>query len=208
MIVSDGDGILFNGLWFQRDKKTGYYLNSTIHERLHRYVYRTCVGEIPEGYDVHHRDHDKTNNDISKLVIMRRSEHLKLHGKELTDEDRQRLRDNMNKNARPAACEWHRSKEGRAWHREHAKFCARMHEKVKKVCKCCSREFIGPHNQMFCSNNCKSKWRRNQKIDDVEVTCCICGKTVSINKYQLNKDKQYTCKGSCTNYFWHAKKKT
>jgi hypothetical protein len=32
----NGDLAVFNGLKYRRDKKTGYYLNSTTHQRLHR----------------------------------------------------------------------------------------------------------------------------------------------------------------------------
>ena len=36
----------FNGLKFTRDDKTGYYLNSTIRKRMHRYVWEFYNGQI------------------------------------------------------------------------------------------------------------------------------------------------------------------
>ena len=59
--------IWFNGIKFTKDDKTGYYLNSSIRKRLHRYVWELHYGEIPEGYHIHHIDFDKSNNDISNF---------------------------------------------------------------------------------------------------------------------------------------------
>ena len=53
--------IWFNGIKFTKDDKTGYYLNSSIRKRLHRYVWELHYGEIPEGYHIHHIDFDKSN---------------------------------------------------------------------------------------------------------------------------------------------------
>ena len=36
----------------------------------HRIVYEKHHGPIPSGYDVHHRDGDKLNNDISNLELL------------------------------------------------------------------------------------------------------------------------------------------
>ena len=62
--------IEYDGLKFCRDDKTGYYLNSTIRKRLHRYVWEKERGEIPEGYHIHHIDKNKANNDISNLALI------------------------------------------------------------------------------------------------------------------------------------------
>ena len=36
--------IWFNGIKFTKDDKTGYYLNSSIRKRLHRYVWELHYG--------------------------------------------------------------------------------------------------------------------------------------------------------------------
>ena len=72
--------IYFNGIKFTRDEKTGYYLNSTIRKRLHRYVWEFYNGSIESGYDIHHIDGDKSNNDISNLAKMSRHKHAEIHG--------------------------------------------------------------------------------------------------------------------------------
>jgi len=40
--------------------------------------------EIPKGYVVHHLDHDKTNDDISNIVIMAKFHHVAHHWKQKT----------------------------------------------------------------------------------------------------------------------------
>lgn len=66
----------FKELIFRRDKKSGHYSRELL---LHRVVWRHFFGEIPKGYDVHHRDFDPSNNDITNFMLLTRSEHKKLH---------------------------------------------------------------------------------------------------------------------------------
>ena len=69
----------FNGIKFTRDERTGYYLNSTIRKRMHRYVWEFYNGTIPKGYEIHHKDRNKANNSISNLEIMQKGKHSSLH---------------------------------------------------------------------------------------------------------------------------------
>ena len=46
---------------------------------LHRYVWEKHHGEIPEGCEIHHKDKDKTNFEISNLELVGISEHHKNH---------------------------------------------------------------------------------------------------------------------------------
>lgn len=48
---------------------------------LHRYVWHKHKGPIPDGYSVHHRDEDKTNNAIENLELLSFEDHAKHHGK-------------------------------------------------------------------------------------------------------------------------------
>lgn len=48
---------------------------------LHRYVWHKHKGSIPAGYVVHHKDEDKSNNDISNLELMKFEDHSAHHGK-------------------------------------------------------------------------------------------------------------------------------
>lgn len=47
---------------------------------LHRFVYENEYGEIPIGYEIHHKDGNKQNNNIENLVAIPREEHEAIHG--------------------------------------------------------------------------------------------------------------------------------
>ena len=192
----------YHGIKFTLDKKSGYYQNSTIHKSLHRFVWEENKGEIPKGYEIHHVDFDKSNNHIYNLMMLSKKEHLKIHSKNLTDEQRQFKRDNMNNVARPKAIEWHKSKEGLEWHKKHYQECLKDSKpKMKKICVFCGSEFIGYSNSNYCSNKCKSAQRRKSGKDKITVKCIICGNDFSTNKYRPAK----TCSKSCANIMWHSK---
>lgn len=46
---------------------------------LHRWVWEQANGPIPDGYVVHHVDHDKRNNALSNLELMTCAEHAQHH---------------------------------------------------------------------------------------------------------------------------------
>lgn len=185
--------IIFDGHKFTRDKKTGYYLKTTKpRKRLHIYVWEYHNGcEVPKGYEIHHKDLNKDNNDISNLICIPSKEHKHIHSLLLTDEQRASRRANMNEKARPKAIEWHKSEEGRAWHKEqyNKTLGSANRKKVIKICEECGAEYEAYNNgsNRFCSNKCKSRWRRASGIDNVERVCECCGKVFSTNKYKPTK---------------------
>lgn len=59
----------------------GYYAATDgDREYLHRLIWEHTNGPLPAGHEVHHKDHDKTNNDPSNLVAMTKADHARLHG--------------------------------------------------------------------------------------------------------------------------------
>lgn len=187
--------ISYNGVDFCRDEKTGYYLNSVIRERLHRYVWGHEAGPIPPGFEVHHIDGDKANNDIDNLCLLTARAHRVLHA---SDEDlKEKSRENIRLHAQPAAVKWHGSEEGRAWHSEHAKRVVANLEPRTFVCEHCGKEFsalpIGVHK--FCSNACKAAARRASGADDEIRVCEICGKEFATNKYSDARFCSRKCMG-------------
>lgn len=196
--IDNGKRAVFGGLVFTRDDKTGYYLNSTIHARLHRMVYEQYNGAIPDGYHVHHIDHDRGNNEPSNLIALSPGDHQRLHGEEMSDEQRKKLADNLRKNVIPAAAEWHKSEVGHIWHLKHyADNAESMHARRWMICAYCNAGFYGVANgtTRFCSNACKSAWRRKAGLDNEVRRCAFCGKEFTANKYA---DTQ-TCSYSCAN---------
>lgn len=191
----------FNGSHYVRDDKTGYYLCHDGYgagHRLHRDIWEYYNGTIPEGYHIHHKDHDKGNNDIENLQLMSNSEHQKLHGAELTEEQREKKRKNVIEKANPAASKWHGSEEGVKWHTENGKRVMARRKSRKYICSFCSKEFetkryYGEVENAFCSNNCKSAYRHKMGFDNVERVCEFCGKTFTTNKYSKAKYCSLSC---------------
>ena len=190
--------ITYNNHKFHRDNN-GYYIGYVdgTKIRLHRYVYICEVGNIPPGYHIHHIDFNKDNNDASNLVALSEHDHLKLHGDKAAEERYEELILNLDINARPKASEWHSSEAGIAWHKEqYEKYKDKLHEKKMHICECCGTSFEAVDNgkNRFCSNKCKSKWRRDSGIDNETRICEHCGKEFVVNKYR----KQKCCSKKCS----------
>lgn len=177
----------FRGVKFTRDDNTGYYLNTTIHKRMHVFVWEFYNGEIPEGCEIHHIDRDKSNNDINNLQLLSSTEHKELHARLLTDEEREWRRNNMNNVARPKAIEWHKSEEGKEWHKkQYERTKEALHRKHQRTCINCGKEFMGHTTSKYCCNACKSAYRRKQNIDiTYPQICVVCGAHFMTNKYRI-----------------------
>lgn len=186
--------LYFDGKMFTRDERTGYYLCSTknsegVRKRMHVYVWEFYNGPVPEGYHVHHIDEDKSNNDISNLKLMLGSAHVSMHGKEMAENHYDEMINNLNINARPKANEWHRSENGREWHKMHYETMKeRLYRTMHFSCENCGKQFSSTQvNSRFCSNNCKSAWRRKSGVDDIVKICEDCGGEYHANKYAGTK---------------------
>lgn len=61
----------------------GYYRRTSgskgHREWLHHAVWKNAYGPIPDGYDIHHRNHNKTDNSIDNLECLSPNEHAKRH---------------------------------------------------------------------------------------------------------------------------------
>lgn len=183
---------LIDGMRFTRPINRKYYRNTKTRTDLHRYLWIVNFGEIPAGMHVHHKDKNTENNNVENLCLMKASEHIAMHSNEI---DKVKLRENLEKNARPKACEWHSSTKGREWHKLHyEKMKEKLHVVKKYFCEYCGKEFESAKtNSRFCSNVCKSKSRRESGVDNVVKKCKFCGKEFVINKYS----KTETCSKSC-----------
>ncbi|MFE5159122.1 HNH endonuclease [Streptomyces sp. NPDC056697] len=76
----------FNGRKYTL-RNTGYYgATSGSRSLMHRDVWEFHNGPVPDGCDIHHLDHDRTNNDISNLACLTKDEHTRLHHAERVEE--------------------------------------------------------------------------------------------------------------------------
>jgi uncharacterized CHY-type Zn-finger protein len=181
----------FNEFKFYLDKGTGYWITTTTpKKRMHIVVWESCNGKVPKGFHIHHRDGNKSNNDLSNLELISAREHGSMH---MTDDKRERAR-KMAGEYRHLTKEWHASKEGREWHVAHGIDSWNTRQPISVVCCQCSKGFSTlTYHSKFCSNKCKSAWRRAQRLDDVTVQCSNCKKEFRKNRYA----KSTTCSISC-----------
>lgn len=156
---------------------------------LHQVVWEDANGPVPDGFEIHHRDKDKTNNNLANLQLVQAGRHVSEYHPE-----------NMRK-ASEAAKQWHSSPEGQAWHSKHAKEM-RFGDSPERECVCeeCGKPF---HTKKaagvrFCSNACKSRWRRKSNIDNEQRVCVICGSVFSINRYESARTCSRRCAGKLT----------
>jgi hypothetical protein len=204
-----GEVVTYKGIRFRRypdakDSSSRNYFTPGIQDRLngvkrlHQEIWEDHHGPIPQGYHVHHKDGNPLNNDIENLECQPYVEHL---GNHLRENPRE-----VSEAARAAAAEWHRSEEGRAWHSELGKLAWENCGYVQKVCEHCGIEYeeptTGAHSR-FCSNACKSAWRRAKGIDDETRICAFCNQEFIVNKYS----KKRFCSRSCAaSDYWAGKK--
>lgn len=176
---------------FYLDKSTGYWISTTCPKiRAHVWVWKHHNVTIPKGMHIHHIDGDKSNNHIHNLQMLTANEHIKKH----TSKDR------IDKNLihiesiRPLTKDWHSSEKGLEWHREHGLKTWNERQPFGFTCKQCEKiEETKTYHQDFCSNSCKSAYRRKEGLDDEDRQCPICQNKFKVNRYA----KTRTCSRKC-----------
>lgn len=179
--------IIYRNYTFSKHPKQPYYYATVKQKKqcLHRYMYECEVGEIPPGYHVHHVDENPFNNTITNFKLVLGSEHISMHIKKRPREQLLKLQEMGREHAKI----WHSSAEGREWHKEnYEKNKGFLHQKVKRICAHCSTPTLTTRRDgnAFCSNNCKSAWRRKNKPDKKQAICPVCGIEFTTLKYLPN----------------------
>lgn len=160
--------IVFNGVKYKLMGSRKYYLSQSntnegrknpkgLHVAIWEYYNKK---EVPKGYHVHHKDGNTFNNDISNLECISAREHLSKESKKNWEKPgyREKAIENLKK-ASEKAKEWHRSEEGRRWHKEHAKKTILSLPKYKHICEECGKEYYSARrtNTMFCCSKCQQR---------------------------------------------------
>ena len=60
-------------------KSSGYSIDGESNLPTHIAVYKKHYKIIPDGYDVHHVDHNKHNNSVDNLIAIPRKMHKRIH---------------------------------------------------------------------------------------------------------------------------------
>lgn len=146
------------GKKFYLDKKSGYWISTTaIKIRAHVWVWQYHNGKPEKGLQIHHIDHNKSNNDISNLELLTVKEHVKKHECPIRKEKNKLHIDNI----RSLTKEWHSSPEGIEWHRLHGLKTWKERKSFKINClQCGSLIETKTYHQKFCHQNCKAKYAR------------------------------------------------
>jgi len=210
IIKIDENFIEFNNQKFRKDKRTGYYWTVDIPRKsLHLSVYEFYGNIRSEGYEIHHIDFNKENNDISNLACISSKEHHNIH------EEKRKLLYGKNwnlkniKKAQKALSKWHSSDDYKIWlkktYKERQKNGQKSHAKREisiVICDICGKTFTGykKRKRNLCSNKCRAKDRRESGLDDIEKNCIVCGKIFISNKFQNIQ----TCSNSCRATFGYS----
>lgn len=191
--------VIVDGISFVASNRK-YLYNAQKRLYLHRYLWEKNVGKIPTGYEIHHKDKNPLNNELDNLEMLSIEEHRKLHSEQLTNEQREKRRINMVTTVHEAAKKWHGSCKGKEWHKKHYEETKNvLHVRKDFMCLCCNKSFRAQDTKQnkFCSNKCKSKYRRLSGIDNENRKCAYCGTDFSTNKYSKTK----TCSRTCANRY-------
>ena len=155
----------FGGVKFYR---CGYYFSSQRKsqigsKRLHRIVWQHFNGPIPKGFHIHHKDTNRSNNQIENLELLDAKTHLSNH---MTPERREAARLDMVQRVIPMAKLWHGTEEGKRWHSKHAKNVAASMPLITKTCIFCKTEYQTKKHMewksQYCHPNCKMAARRKR----------------------------------------------
>ena len=149
-IILDSKKQRFGDINYYYDGK--YYTNKWADKRrLHQRVWEDNAGPIPEGWHVHHIDENKHNNAFSNLQCLSPSEHSAMHPNLLP----------FPKECLDAAAKWHKSDEGRAWHKKHAEDVgARQKQRERNTFTCiqCGRLFKALRSPSgMCDQVCRKR---------------------------------------------------
>lgn len=197
--------VRFNGFLYQKYSDRPYYERVGGHYFLHRDTWIYYKGEIPEGYHIHHKDENTSNNTIENLEMLTAEDHRELHKEALIKRSTSPEHFEHLAKIRPLTVEWHGSKEGKEWHKAHALKTIHAPNSPKpfskiipvdKVCGVCQRVFISknPKRQNTCSQECHNvkhneKRTLRRKENAPERSCQHCTKPYT----SVYKKQRFCC---------------
>ena len=177
----------FNGVTYCQSKQDNHFRGNY---SIHRAVYEYYCGDIPEGYHIHHKDFNASNNNILNLQALTIQAHQKLHAnsrifKEFTCYQCGNKFFATNATARFCS----KKCESRAYkHSENTQ--------ETRQCVICGKNFstYKYNNTKTCSKKCKhiASGKTNAHYEH-KKTCPICGKIF----YNFKHPKTLCCSRAC-----------
>lgn len=167
------------------------YFRDSFGCKLHRTVWEDANGPIPDGYDIHHKDENPLNNDISNLECLTRLEHRQRH----PVKDLEKARAHMAE-VRAIGADWHKSEEAKPSKARASRIGWEQFEPVSRVCQHCLSPFLDKsrtRDAAFCSANCRSYVQSHSDKYQIDGACVVCGLPFRHYKYSTT----LTCSRSC-----------
>lgn len=188
--------IKFDGRKYWIDGKGRYYGRISAFEGkmrwfgLHRAVWEFHnKRSVPKGWHVHHIDGNTHNNDISNLECLSADEHNRIP----KNIDREAVRRHL-ASIRPLATKWHRSKDGREWHKKNATESARVRVPKRRRCDSCGVEYeFFYSSSRFCSSRCLQRNISKKRTLYEKRTCSVCSREFECRKYLQTKCCSQPC---------------
>ncbi len=169
--------VFYRGRKYWLTKRGKYYRAAKRYDNipeqfLHRVIWYRAHGEIKKGWCVHHKNHDSTDNRLSNLQLVTRSEHAKYHRKlylrSLSAKEKEqsirKLVDGGNK--------WRRTALAKRFMRLNGYRSVALRSNTKRSCVVCGRIFSA-YRAIVCSKFCGHRHQRNTHLKS--KTCAICG---------------------------------
>jgi len=169
------------------------YFRSTDGTWLHRMIWEESNGPMPDGHEIHHKDHNPLNNSLDNLECLEKSAHKSYHAK---------MRKGVAKTDPPRpkpgkrGFGWHQTEEGKYWHKKIGKLAWEYRVPVEKECLWCMDTFRTkvPTLARWCSRDCYfDEMRQTGGHDEVRI-CKNCGTEFQAWKY----GKTQCCSISCS----------
>ena len=111
-------------------------------------------GTVPPGHDIHHKDHNPLNNDLSNLECLPRRDHVAAHPNIGRWDGQKEHLERINGLAKS----WHSSAEGLAWHAENGRRAWDKREYKSLKCQCCAESFLSlVAGAKYCSKTCGTR---------------------------------------------------
>lgn len=166
----------FNGVVYRENTHAYFRTQQSIHQSVYRYY----CGEIPIGYEVHHKNGKKNDNNISNLQLLSKEQHGKLHSIHVIPFNFLKLQKFVCQNC------------GKEFEKPNVgtnKFCTPKCRQIyfsklphiTASCEYCGKIFkTHKKTQRFCSNECAAK-EKSKNHSEIRI-CPNCGKNFIVSQ--------------------------